>query len=409
MKGGESMIIQSSRVNLASSREYTYSSGRNLTRTTTYGGRTNSFSQTWEKSYTARQDYYSSSGSDSYPATDSPGISYGLDKDGTLKIMDEETTEKTDSASETEPAKATDIGELIRYQDEITTRLFLSIMRLIHQLRFRAKFEGNWNYMNLRETAGQSLFQVEKSVSYYISETESTTFSGTGTAVTADGRNLRFNVDFTMSRSFMEEYQISSYEAYPYVFTDPLVINLDSNPVEISDQSFCFDLNCDGDKEEIAQLGSGSGYLSLDKNGDGIINDGSELFGAKTGDGFRELAAYDKDNNGWIDEADDIYSSLKVWKKDENGNDILLSLKEADVGAIYLGKTATDFTVYNDDVSDMVSDSGSDSVSNVADDSDSVINTSSGSYNRRPVARVRSSGIFLHEDGRSGVMHQMDF
>ena len=96
------MIIQSSRVNLASSREYTYSSGRNLTRTTTYGGRTNSFSQTWEKSYTARQDYYSSSGSDSYPATDSPGISYGLDKDGTLKIMDEETTEKTDSASETE-------------------------------------------------------------------------------------------------------------------------------------------------------------------------------------------------------------------------------------------------------------------------------------------------------------------
>ena len=403
------MIIQSSRVNLASSREYTYSSGRNLTRTTTYGGRTNSFSQTWEKSYTFKQDYYSSSSSDSYPATNSPGISYGLDKDGTLKIMDEETTEKTDSASETEPANATDIGEFIRYQDEITTRLFLSIMRLIHQLRFRAKFEGNWNYMNLRETASQSLFQVEKSVSYYISETESTTFSGTGTAVTADGRNLRFNVDFTMSRSFMEEYQISSYEAYPYVFTDPLVINLDSNPVEISDQSFCFDLNCDGDKEEIAQLGSGSGYLSLDKNGDGIINDGSELFGAKTGDGFRELAAYDKDNNGWIDEADDIYSSLKVWKKDENGNDILLSLKEADVGAIYLGKTATDFTVYNDDVSDMDSDSGSYSVSNVADDSDSVINTSSGSYNRRPVARVRSSGIFLHEDGRSGVMHQMDF
>ena len=70
----------------------------------------------------------------------------------------------------------------------------------------------------------------------------------------------------------------------------------------------------------------------------------------------------------------------REWKKDENGNDILLSLKEADVGAIYLGKTATDFTVYNDDVSD-----------------------------RRPVAKVRSSGIYLHEDGRSGVMHQMDF
>ena len=42
---------------------------------------------------------------------------------------------------------------------------------------------------------------------------------------------------------------------------------------------------------------NGSGYLALDKNGDGTINDGSELFGTRNGDGFADLAQYDEDGN----------------------------------------------------------------------------------------------------------------
>ena len=68
-----------------------------------------------------------------------------------------------------------------------------------------------------------------------------------------------------------------------------------------------------------------------------MINDGNELFGTKSGDGFKDLAKYDKDRNGWIDEADDIFDDLRIWTKDEQGNDKLLTLKEAGVGAIYLG------------------------------------------------------------------------
>ena len=63
---------------------------------------------------------------------------------------------------------------------------------------------------------------------------------------------------------------------------------------ELSDQTFYFDLDADGKEEEISVL-NGSGYLALDKNGDGVINDGSELFGTKNGDGFADLARYDED------------------------------------------------------------------------------------------------------------------
>ena len=91
---------------------------------------------------------------------------------------------------------------------------------------------------------------------------------------------------------------------------------------ELSDQTFYFDLDADGEEEEISML-KGSGYLALDKNEDGIINDGSELFGTGNGDGFADLARYDEDGNGWIDENDSIWSKLKIWCKDENGNDVM--------------------------------------------------------------------------------------
>ena len=110
---------------------------------------------------------------------------------------------------------------------------------------------------------------------------------------------------------------------------------------------FLFDLDADGKEEEVSFAGRGSGFLALDKNGDGKINDGSELFGTKSGDGFGDLAAYDEDGNGWIDEADSVFKDLKVWTKDENGKDVLMNLKDADVGAIYLGSAQTEFSLNN--------------------------------------------------------------
>lgn len=175
-----------------------------------------------------------------------------------------------------------------------------------------------------------------------VTEYESTSFMTQGKVQTEDGRSIDFNVAFSMSRAC--EATINTMEVANYILTDPLVINLDTDMTEISDQNFFFDIDSDGKEEEISELGKGSGFLAWDKNGDGIVNDGNELFGTKSGDGFKDLAAYDQDGNYWIDENDDIFQKLKVWMKDEEGNDILLDLKEADIGAIYLGNADTEYS-----------------------------------------------------------------
>lgn len=175
-------------------------------------------------------------------------------------------------------------------------------------------------------------------------EYENTSFKSTGEVQTSDGRSLTFDVELTLGRSLVQRIDTLKDETYTRILTDPLVINMDTNATSISDQKFKFDIDSDGDEDEISFAGKGSGFLALDKNEDGKINDGSELFGTKSGDGFKDLAEYDKDKNGWIDENDEIFDKLKVWTKDEKGNDKLLNLKEADVGAIYLGNLDTEFS-----------------------------------------------------------------
>ena len=124
-------------------------------------------------------------------------------------------------------------------------------------------------------------------------------------------------------------------------------------------------------------LGQACGFLAYDKNGDGIINDGNELFGAKSGDGFKDLSVYDADGNGWIDEADPIFDRLKIWSKDASGKDQLVGLGVRGIGAIFLGHAPTEF-----------------SLKDLANETDGVI---------------RSTGVFLREDGSAGTIQQVDF
>lgn len=196
-------------------------------------------------------------------------------------------------------------------------------------------------------TSSGTLWQKVTATSGFTSEYESTTFASAGKVQTEDGRSIDFNIEWSMSRAFT--CKIDTLTSEEYILTDPLMINLDTDIGTVSDQKFLFDLDSDGEEEEVSFAGAGSGFLALDKNGDGIINDGSELFGTASGDGFKDLAAYDEDGNGWIDENDSVFDRLKVWTKDENGKDVLFDLRQADVGAIYLGNADTEFSVKNSD------------------------------------------------------------
>lgn len=223
-----------------------------------------------------------------------------------------------------------------------------------------------------------SLWNIRTTNTMKQSEAETTTFNGKGTVQTADGRSIDFNVSIEMSRAFMEEASTLS-DSTQYILTDPLVIQLEDAPDSISDQKWFFDIDGDGTKEEISELAKGNGFLALDENGNGIIDDGNELFGTKSGNGFKDLAAYDEDGNGWIDENDSVYSKLKIWTKDASGNDKLMDLQQADIGAIYLGYANTEFTHKTLDTNETQ-------------------------------AVVRQTGIYLHEStGAAGTIQQIDF
>jgi hypothetical protein len=220
------------------------------------------------------------------------------------------------------------------------------------------------------------VYTTQMSRQYYHKEEENTTFQTQGVVKTQDGREINFNLGLTMSRGFEEYYEEYS-ERTVLEMTDPLVINLDSNITELSDQKFEFDIDNDGILDTISQLGAGSGYIALDKNDDGVINDGSELFGTKSGNGFKDLAEYDDDGNGWIDENDEIWDKLLIWTKDENGKDQLYHLSEKGVGAICLKQVQTDFNLNS-----------------------LKTNQANG--------KIRQTGIFLYENGNVGTMQNID-
>lgn len=206
------------------------------------------------------------------------------------------------------------------------------------------------------------------------SESETMNFSAAGTVNTSDGKQIKLNVELAMSRSFYSQHSLSIKAGD--ALTDPLVINFGQSGAGLTQNKYSFDLDNDGKADRISFTTGDSGFLVLDKNGDGKINNGSELFGPNSGDGFLELKAYDSDGNNWIDENDPIYDKLQIWMKDENGNDHLFALGQKGIGAIYLGSVSSSFSL---------KDSG---------------NTTLG--------QVQKTGIFLRENGTAGTIQHVD-
>ncbi|MDD2790227.1 MAG: hypothetical protein PHU40_06105 [Sulfurimonas sp.] len=202
---------------------------------------------------------------------------------------------------------------------------------------------------------------------------ESLQFSAQGSVQTQDGKAIEFSLALSM-QNHSELHESISLRAGDALI-DPLVLNFGAATVSIGSVEHSFDLNLDGKSDTFSFVGSGSGFLVLDKNKDGVINDGSELFGPFVGNGFKELMAYDSDANNWIDENDRVFEQLLIWTKDENGEENLYSLKEKGVGALYLGAVSTPFTLNN-------------------------------TYER--IGVMKESSIFLAENGSVGTLQEID-
>ncbi len=200
--------------------------------------------------------------------------------------------------------------------------------------------------------------------------------SSKGSLTTEDGRRIEFSMDLTMEQRSLTCRSLA-LRASAGMFVDPLVLYFDNSLESLGETTFSFDINGDGNENEIATLTSGSGFLALDSNGDAKINSGKELFGPLSGNGFLDLQAYDMDENMWIDENDPIFDKLSVWMGAGGEGDKLVTLKEAGVGAISLSHTESEFNLKNS--------------------------------NHETVARVAASGLFLTEAGEVRSLQEIDY
>ena len=220
--------------------------------------------------------------------------------------------------------------------------------------------------------SGNSGIGIIYSKTVSATQSEAMAFSATATITTADGRTMNADISLSLAKSF------TASETTTLRFgsaVDPLVVNFGAASASATMAKYTFDLNVDGKTEQISFVGPGSGLLALDKNGDGRVGDGSELFGPQSGNGFLDLSAYDKDGNQWIDENDGIFDMLQIWDKAEDGTDRLFAITAKGIGAIYLGNVETPFSLENAGRLD---------------------------------ANIRRTGIFLRENGTAGTLQHVD-
>lgn len=214
--------------------------------------------------------------------------------------------------------------------------------------------------------AGQPQFGASFDAVHTRVEQEGYAFRATGLVELADGRKIALDVSAAQVRQTVETSEVH-LRVGAAKKQDPLVVNLAASTATLSNQKVDFDLNGDGKTERISTLGPGSVFLALDRNGNSAIDDGRELFGPSSGNSFGELSALDADKNGWIDELDESFSALLLFRP-ETG--MTQSLAEAGIGALSTASAQTRFGLEG--------------------------------------GEVARTGLYLREDGGAGTLQHLD-
>lgn len=158
--------------------------------------------------------------------------------------------------------------------------------------------------------------------------------SAGGGTVQASSVQLEFNFAFSASVSSTQGTVQQG---------DPIVLDLNGDGISLSNyqKGARFDLLGSGRTQQVAFVQGGDAFLALDRNRDGIINTGKELFGEQNGarNGFEELRKFDGNRDGVINRNDAVYNDLRLFR--DNGNGIteageLLTLADAGVDEIQL-------------------------------------------------------------------------
>ncbi|MBC3936884.1 hypothetical protein [Undibacterium rugosum] len=206
-----------------------------------------------------------------------------------------------------------------------------------------------------------------------IRETTSLQFEASGQVQTADHQTIQFRFSFALQTE--TELVRTVRTRAEAGMRDPLVLNFSGNSVSLNGQKLNLDLFNDGQQKAIPMLNNG-GYLARRSHASDEISKGAQLFGPATGDGFAELAMLDADHNQWIDAADPAFAELGILSANPQGKAQFTPLQEAGVGALYLGRLATEKLIETPD--------------------------------QKPAGKLGASGVWLGEHGQLGSLQHID-
>ena len=150
----------------------------------------------------------------------------------------------------------------------------------------------------------------------------------------------RIQIEFEFSFSLTVESETVTTEVQQ---ADPLVFDLDGDGIELTSHTggANFDILGNGQRAQVAFVTGGDAFLAIDRNGNGAIDDGRELFGDQGGaaNGFEALRALDANADGLVNALDPQFHALRLFRDNGDGRTgagELISLADAGIAEIDL-------------------------------------------------------------------------
>jgi Ca2+-binding RTX toxin-like protein len=227
-----------------------------------------------------------------------------------------------------------------------------------------------WSDVSTDEWEEKEEYYIDKATGtkYILSNSTLSVISSSGTITINNFSNGQLGIHLS-EKETIDKKNVERDVFLQEDFCSPLILDINNNGTSstgLGNSQTYFDMDGDGFKERTAWVEQGDGLLVLDRNGNGVIDNGTELFGNFTplssgnsaSDGFEGLLQYDENRDGMIDHNDAAYNQLKVWM-DDNANGItdtgeLKTLQEAGVASVKLNPYEALLSFYDSNANSMI-------------------------------------------------------